>query len=161
MQRVYRDARHLVTSDALTGLYNHGFLMEHLTSQIDDAKRFARNLTLGMLGIVNMAGLNRHYGYAAGDRLLRQLGGLASRLVRGEDLIARYSGTQFCVVLPDTPADLAFFALHRIASVVEHTEFALPDHNTPVRLTIKIGAASIQPIDSAESLIDRARAAMV
>ena len=160
LQDVYREARHFATSDALTGLYSHGFLFEHLGAEIADARRQGRPLTVGLFDIAGMKEINRRDGYAGGDRLLRQVGSLIGRLVRGEDLTARYAGTEFCIVLPNTSPDMGFYALHRLASVIEHTEFYTIEGGEPAHVRLRMGAAGIEPSDTPETLIHRARANM-
>jgi two-component system cell cycle response regulator len=157
MLGVYREARHIMTSDGLTGLYTHGFLLEHLRAQIADAERGPKNLTIGVFDVKGMAVINSKYGYAAGDRLLRQIGGMIGGLARGEDLPARYGGEEFCVAMPDTPTDSASTAIHRIAGVVNQTEFAVFKVNEAVRVHLKTGYASLVGKETAEGLIQRAR----
>lgn len=158
MQESYREAPDVATNDSLTGLYSYGFLHEHLRRQIADAERWSKHLSLGFLDVANIEAVNRAQGYAAGDRLLRQIGRLMARLVRGEDLAARYGGKTFCVVLPETPEDIAVVALNRIAGVIDHTEFALPDASEPVMVRLKVGRAGLEPGDAPTTLIARARA---
>ena len=114
-------------------------------------------MTTGFFDVKDMAGINRAHGYAGGDRLLRQIGGLIARLLRGEDLSVRYAGEEFCVVMPDTPREPAEIALRRIANIVNHTDFGLPGVCGPVNVWMQLGCASFRPGDSAESLIARAR----
>lgn len=160
LQGLYREARHFATSDALTGLYTYGFLLDHLTSQVDDARRFGRELTVAMLGVADMAALNREFGYVAGDRLLRQIGSLIGSLVRGEDLTARYRGADFCVVLPGTGLEAALNVVRRLAAVIERTDFALPGVKEAVQVRMKVGAAALGPVDTAEGLLARVTATM-
>lgn len=158
MLESYREAPDLATSDSLTGLYSHGFLHEHLTAQIADAERWGKHLSLGFFDVPGLAAINRAQGYAAGDRLLRQIGRMIARLMRGEDLAARYGGKTFCVVQPETPEEVAVVALNRIAGVINHTEFALPDSSEPVMVKLKVGRAGLETGDDAATLIARARA---
>ena len=104
-----------------------------------------------------MAEFNRRHGYAAGDRLLRQVGGLVGHLVRGEDLTARYGGEEFCVVMPGTPCEVGAAVLRRIADVVGQTEFGVVMDAEPVFIRVSLGCAGLEPGDSTESLIARAR----
>jgi two-component system cell cycle response regulator len=160
MQKTYREALHIATSDSLTGLYSHGFLHEHLRGQVDDAVARNKHLSIGFFDVAGMAALNAEHGYAAGDQLLRQIGRLIGFLVRGEDLAARYEGEEFCVVLPETSESEAVFALHRIAGVINYTEFALPGTDQPVGIKLEVGSATLEPGDTPETLISRARASL-
>jgi two-component system cell cycle response regulator len=159
MQAAYRRSLHLETSDSLTGLFNFGFLHDYLTSLTSDAGRWNKRLTVGIFDVEGMAELNRKYGYSGGDRLLRQVGGFIGRLVRGEDLTARYGGEEFCVVMPETPCDVAEVALRRVTDVIGQTEFGVHSVGTPVMVNLNMGCAAYEPGDNAESLIERARAA--
>jgi len=157
MQQVYQSARHHATSDALTGLFSHGFLHAHLEHLITDAASAGKALSVGLLSIINLDLINQAHGYIAGDRILRQLGGMVSSLVRAEDLPARLSGHELCVVLPDTPVLAAAPVLHRIAGVINFTEFSVPGVETPIAVSIQAGCAGLEPGDTASKLIARAR----
>jgi len=157
MQQVYQAARHHATSDSLTGLFSHGFLHAHLENLITDAASTGKALSVGLLSIVNLDLINQAHGFIAGDRILRQLGGMVTSLVRAEDLPARLSGTEFCVILPDTPAMAAAPVLHRIAGVINFTEFSVPEVETPIAVSLQAGCAGLEPGDTAGGLIARAR----
>jgi two-component system cell cycle response regulator len=101
--------------------------------------------------------VNNQIGYVAGDRLLRQIGTLIGNLVRGEDVIGRYSGDQFCVLLPETSLLESDPALHRIAGVISNTEFAVLGVDEPLHVAMKAGIASHELGDTSQTLIARAR----
>ena len=157
LQDAYRRSLHLETSDSLTGLFNFGFLHDYLASLTADAERWNKGLTVAIFDVEHMAELNRKFGYSGGDRLLRQIGGIIGRLVRGEDLTARYGGEEFCVVMPETPREVAEIALRRVADVVGHTEFGIQSDQSAIAVKLKMGCAAYEPGDSAESLLTRAR----
>ena len=127
MRELYAQLGDDITADRLTGLYTHGFLYAHLGRQLEDANRWNKNIAVGYIDVEEMIAINEDYGHAAGDHLLRELGGLIGGLVRGEDLVARVSGEEFCVIEPDTAHDVAEFALERIVGVIGNTEFRLPN----------------------------------
>ncbi len=160
MHRVYREARHFLTSDALTGLYSYGFAMDHLGRAIEHAASREKSLTVGLFDIRNMATINAEYGYAAGDKIIRQIGNLIANLVRGEDLPARLGGDEFCVILPDTDRQAASVVIDRIANVIQVTEFLLRNSDDPIHVRVRSGAAGYEDGDTPKSLITRARAAM-
>lgn len=160
MHRVYREARHFLTSDALTGLYSYGFAMDHLGREIEHAAARDKSLTVGLFNIRKMATINAEYGYAGGDKIIRQIGNLIVNLVRGEDLPARLGGDEFCVILPDTDRQAAAVVMDRIANIIQVTEFLLRNSDDPVHIRVRSGAADHEKGDTPESLIERARAAM-
>ena len=158
MRELYAQLGDDITTDRLTGLYTHGFLHAHLGRLLEDANRWNKNIAVGYIDIEEMIAINEDFGHAAGDYLLRELGTLIGGLVRGEDLVARISGEEFCVVEPDTAHEVAEFALARIVGVVGNTEFQLPGVDQGVRVTLTVGHASVEPGDNPEDLIGRARA---
>ncbi len=157
MQEVYREGRHNGASDALTGLFGHGYLHTHLQKQIEECRSREKDLAIGFFDIGDMTGINSKYGYAGGDQLLRQIGGAIGGLVRAEDLPARFGGDKFCIVLPDSNQHSARPVLQRIAGVINLTEFAVKDIGEPIRVHLQTGCAAIQSDDSPERLIARAR----
>ena len=158
MRSAYRQTHAGPTRDDLTGLYTHGFLHEHLAHQIADAQAGRKHLTLGYFEIAALAAVNANYGYAVGDHLLRQVGGIVTGLVRAEDVPGRYHGRSLCVIMPETPKWEGQPALNRIGGVIANTEFALLDVAEPVSVGFRNGSAEIRDGDTPESLIHRARA---
>ena len=155
LRQIYHEAKHFATNDALTGLYSRGFLFEHLSNLIADAKRTSQTFAVGAFEIRNMQQINEIIGYASGDRLIRQVGEVIGMIVRGEDLAIRYAGHKFMVVLPDTPASQGTLALKRVSGVIHHTEFAIQGHNHPVTVVLNTGLTGYKQDDTPESIIDR------
>lgn len=158
--RLYKQTRGAAATDALTGLYNHAFLLDHLSDQIVAARRSNKPLTLVSIHIYDMKNINRMHGYAAGDRLLKQVGSLLASLGRAEDLVARHGGTTYCIAMPDTTKEEAGGALRRIVGVISHTVFTLGSIDKPISISLEVGVAVAEAEDGAEELIDRARAAL-
>ncbi len=156
MKAVYARARHMVTSDALSGLYNRGFLLTHCQSLIRDGAAHGRVFTALSFRVANMQDINTRHGYTAGDRVLRQIGEAIGLLTRGEDLAARHSGAVFVVLLPNTSLEEANIAMQRIRSVINCTPFSISELSEPVKVTLDCGMAELQCDDSAESLLKRA-----
>jgi len=157
LKKIYSQAKHLATSDSLTGLYSRGFLLEHVSSMVTDANRTSQSFSLAGLSIANIEALNSELGYAAGDRIIRQVGEVIGLLIRGEDLASRYAGSKFIVALPDTLVEQAKYAIQRINGVIAHTEFAVEGHHAPVKVMLTTTLAGFQHGDTAGSLIGRTR----
>lgn len=160
MHKIYREARHYLTSDALTGLYSYGFAMEHLAAAVIQAESSGRNFSVGVFNVKKMAAVNAEHGYASGDRLLRQIGNLIGYVIRGEDMAARIGGQEFCVVLPDTDLENARIVLERIAGVINSTAYLVPETSESMSIRLRSGSAGFEPGDSTDSLIERARQSM-
>lgn len=157
LKQIYQEAKHLATSDALTGLYSRGFLLEHLATMANDADRTSQSFSVASMSIANIGEINAELGHAGGDRIIRQVGEVIGMLIRGEDLAARYSGSKFMIALPDTPVDRAQCAIQRITGVIAHTEFAVEDHYAPVKVELDTTLAGFEHGDTAESLVARSR----
>ncbi|MEC9367975.1 MAG: diguanylate cyclase [Pseudomonadota bacterium] len=155
LKTIYAEARHFATSDALTGLYTRGFLLEHMNALIADANRTSQGFALAGLTITNLDEINHAIGYAAGDRIIRQIGEVVGLLIRGEDLAARYSGRRFAILLPDTTEEGARHAIERIKGVVTHTEFVVEDHNAPVHVRVATGLSAYHRDDTPEKVVAR------
>ena len=155
LKGIYSEARHFATCDSLTGLYNRGFLLEHLAAVINDTVRTSQSVSLAGISVANMPQLNSMLGYAGGDRVIRQVGELIALLIRGEDLACRYSGSKFVILLPDTSADNALRALERIGGVITNTEFAVEEHFHPISVALDTGITSYQDGDNPENMIAR------
>lgn len=156
LKAAYGDTRHEQTLDAATGLYRRAFLMEHLTTLVDDARDQDEPLALVGLRIVELAEINAEWGWAAGDRLLSQVGRMVARLVRGEDLAARAGGDRLALVLPATDAETARPVADRIAGILETTAFALPAATGPIWITVEVGVVELDGAETAEGLLAQA-----
>lgn len=156
LKAAYGDARHERTLDSVTGLYRRAFLTDHLTRLVEEARE--RDLAVAVVGlrIVELAEIDAEWGWAAGDRLLGQVGRIVSRLVRGEDLAARAGGDRLALVLPGSDADAARPLAERIAGILETTAFSVPDATGPIWVTIDVSVVEFDEDARAEDLLARA-----
>jgi diguanylate cyclase (GGDEF)-like protein len=131
------EARADARTDPLTGLLNRRGLAEALTREVARAARDGRTLTLWMVDLDHFKGLNDSFGHAAGDSALKTVADLLRRELRSVDVISRFGGEEFCVVLPSCTTADAFLRAEAVRETVAE-EFRRLDRP----LTISIGVAS-------------------
>ncbi|MDQ2924265.1 MAG: sensor domain-containing diguanylate cyclase [Acidobacteriota bacterium] len=146
--------KELVVTDALTGLGNRRVLEERLAAEMTAARR-GRPLALLMLDIDHFKKRNDTFGHLDGDEVLRQMGTLLGRLVRGNEIGVRYGGDEMAVLMPNASEDDAAGLARRLLKAVRTAEWA----RQPV--TISIGVASCSNGDmTAPGLVAAADLAM-
>ena len=144
----------LAATDALTGCLNRRALSEALANELDRARRYNLALTILLLDIDRFKQINDTRGHIAGDSVLRQVGELLIREARSVDIVARFGGEEFVVVMPETAMDGAAIFAERLRRRVETRDFADPGED-PLHLTVSIGVASFphEKITSADSFV--------
>lgn len=115
----YRILRSFMVRDSLTGLLNHTKIKEELESEIMRAERQKNSLVFAMLDIDFFKKVNDNYGHPAGDRVIKSLSRLLQQRLRKTDVIGRYGGEEFAVILKDTDAAGAFAILDNIRQAFE------------------------------------------
>ncbi len=103
----YRQLRTLMRCDSLTGLLNHTTIRERLSQELSRAARQGTPLALAMIDIDHFKTVNDTYGHATGDRVLKSLSHMLSRRLRNSDIIGRYGGEEFVIILPNTEREAA------------------------------------------------------
>ena len=134
---------HSAITDPLTGLITHRHFQYEIEQVIRRAVRSGQPVTLAILDLDHFKQLNDQYGHAEGNRCLLQVSHLLRTLLRGSDIIGRFGGDEFELLLLDTPPQSA---VHVLEKVCAHLAI-LP--NTPVTMTASIGIAAYP--DHAES----------
>jgi len=102
-----RTLRSLMSRDSLTGLFNHTTTTELLRSSVDAAKRGCRPLCFAMIDLDRFKSVNDSYGHPVGDQVLLAVSRVLKRRLRNSDLVGRYGGEEFAVILADTDLDAA------------------------------------------------------
>lgn len=138
---LYEETERMSITDSLTGLYNHREFYKHLKSELDRAKRFDTGLSLLMIDVDNFKIFNDTYGHLAGDMALKMISGAIQRAVRKIDIVSRYGGEEFTVILPETEQTGAIVLAERIKNEVASLDIS-PVEDERVTLTVSIGICS-------------------
>ncbi|RZS58281.1 GGDEF domain-containing protein [Sphaerotilus mobilis] len=155
LQAKLRDAS---VRDPLTGLFNRRYLDATLRRELHRAHREGRPLSLMVVDADHFKRVNDHYGHAGGDEVLRQIARVLQDSHRSEDVVCRFGGEEFVVVLPGS--DLTF-AAERAESLRRMVEsLAIPTDGGFAHITISIGVTATWPGDDADKLFKRADAAV-
>ncbi|MFH1777422.1 MAG: diguanylate cyclase [Candidatus Omnitrophota bacterium] len=160
--KLYERIESLAVTDALTGLYNHRYFQEHLGDEMARFKRYNRPLSLIMWDIDYFKRINDGYGHLIGDSVLRNISRIILENVRKVDIVSRYGGEEFAVILPETVIDKAKVVAEKIREAVENRVFVNPQTEAAIKdvVTISGGIAEcIKHIDK-EEFIKRADSAL-
>lgn len=155
---LYRSA----TRDGLTGALNKQHLSERLEQAMSAARRHSNVLSLAMCDIDYFKSVNDTYGHAAGDVVLKEVARRIQDALRTEDLLGRFGGEEFVVLMDQTPLDGAKQVAERLRSSVESMPFRVPGTKgwEEISVTISMGVASVQLPEDAEALLMRADSAL-
>ena len=150
--------RELATRDELTGLINRRAMLDLMALEHRRSLRSGRPLLLAQLDIDHFKPINDQHGHAAGDRALQAFAGTVRASVRDCDVLARWGGEEFVLMLTDTSADHARELLERIRQAVQALEIA---HSAgSLQLTVSIGLAQHLPGETVEHTLERADQAL-
>ncbi len=134
-----RKYREMAYRDELTGLYNHRYYQETMEKELERIKRYQRGLSLLFFDIDYFKEINDNHGHLAGDKVLKSIARRIQNIKRSSDVVVRYGGDEFAVIMPETDKKgLQIFA-ERICRGIESLEVEI-DGET-VQVTISIGAA--------------------
>jgi two-component system, cell cycle response regulator len=135
-------------TDAVTGLPNHRFLQQRLGEELDRLGRSTargehRVLSVALLDLDHFKVVNDTYGHPTGDRVLAAVAAAAQRTLRGSDVVCRYGGEEFAVILPDTDAVAARLACERVREAIGELRHTSIDGRSLPPVTASLGVATL------------------
>lgn len=136
----------LAITDDLTGLANRRYFFERFDQEIDRATRYKVNLSLIMLDIDHFKDVNDTYGHPAGDVVLKEVARLLSANIRTSDIIGRYGGEEFAILIPSLGAAEAARAAEKLRNVVEVNDMMM--EGPQIKVTISAGVADLSSFDT-------------
>ncbi len=128
-------------TDPKTGLYNARYFENALNEELNRAERFERPLTVVMADLDLLRNINNTYGHLAGDVVLIGIAKILKGAMREYDIVARFGGEEFSIMLPEVTPYEVFERIEEIRKKVEETEFTVSTSVTPIRATISFGVA--------------------
>jgi len=143
-------------TDALTDIHNRYSIMKILDTEVDRAKRYANPLTVFMYDIDHFKRLNDTHGHRAGDDILYNLTKVVKNSLRDVDIVGRYGGEEFLVIMPSTLLSDAIDVAQRVCETVSNHKF-----NEVKQLTISIGLVELGKDETMDMLFTRAERLLV
>jgi two-component system cell cycle response regulator len=126
--------------DELTGVYSRRAGMERLREEFARAHRNQKVFSVAMVDIDHFKRINDTYGHLAGDSVLREVAGVLKSQLRSCDVVLRYGGEEFMIIMPDTDKDQALRPLERLGKKLSDIE--IPVNDTKVKVSVSIGVTS-------------------
>lgn len=150
---LYKKIEKITVTDDLTGLYNIRFLNRSIEIEIERSLRYGSMFSLIFLDIDNLKKVNERFGHLAGSKVLIETAGLLQDNLRKVDVIIRYGGDEFVIVLPQTPIEAGFLVAERLRKIMEKNMF-LKNETSQIYMTASFGVASFpENADSKEALL--------
>lgn len=160
LERDHERLKQVAIRDGKTGLLNYDFFRERLQQELDRALRYGTPLSLIIGDLDDFKAYNDGQGHLFGDRVLALVAALITQSARSSDLVGRFGGEEFSVLLPHTDLEAGLIAAERIRRAVERAEFPARDGGT-TKMTISLGVAACPAHgDTIDALVDAADAAM-
>jgi diguanylate cyclase (GGDEF)-like protein len=137
--QLYEQALELAFTDGLTGLYNRRYLMEQIEREFNRVERSDGSLSLMMIDLDGLKGINDRFGHHEGDSVLRGLGSIIKANTRASDVAARWGGDEFMLLTPETTSNGARRIGERIRTQVE--QYRPKMDGEEVAISISVGIA--------------------
>lgn len=124
--------------DWLTKVFNQRTILERLDEEVDRAKRYELELSCVILDLDNFKQINDSFGHLSGDRVLRSVGQCIKECLRKTDVVGRYGGDEFLLILTETPAEQAIIPIRRFFKLFE-SKSQIKSKNTVIKTTFSAG----------------------
>ncbi len=145
-EKIEREHREYITQlaivDGLTGVYNHRHFYDTMNVIVEKAKQAGEPVSLLFIDIDNFKYYNDLFGHQKGDAVLKEVAQIIKENVRSQDLVFRYGGEEFSVILQDACEQAALVIAERIRKTIEATKFEGEEYQPNSSLTVSIGVSS-------------------
>ena len=159
-ERAEAQALRLATTDPLTGAYNRRTFHEIAERELSRARRAGQPLSIIMLDIDHFRAINEKHGHRTGDEVLQRFAEVVRSAMRKEDMLVRFGGEEFLVLLPDVPGPGAVVVAGRIRRTVAAEPIEVNGLQFPLTVSLGVAARLDEGPESLETLLDRADGAL-
>lgn len=137
-----RSLRSFMVRDSLTGLLNHSSIQDALQTLLSQAKRNNEPLSFVLIDIDHFKNINDTYGHLTGDRVLKRLSRFLKKRLRKGDVVGRYGGEEFAIVLPNTTPDDAYEVIDSMREKFSQIDHPQGEDNQSFQVTLSAGIAT-------------------
>lgn len=135
-------------SDPKTGLWNGRFFLQSLERELNRSTRYERPLTVVVADMDYLRNINNTYGHLGGDAALKGVAKILKNQFREYDIVARFGGEEFAILLPETTPEMAFERIDMARKAIEEAEFEAPTTKMKIRTTMSFGIAGMEGVNS-------------
>lgn len=155
---MYKQTKHMSVTDPLTKLFNRRHFETEFEREYKRAKRYNNDLSIAVIDIDFFKKINDTYGHSCGDYVLREIAYIMTDNFRQTDILFRYGGEEFVVVLTETSSDTACVPIERLRNRIENNEFRF--NNQQIKVTISAGISSKTDFENCYEMFDDADKAL-
>lgn len=137
---LYQKMHEMANTDWLTGVYNRVYFQQRLAKELSIAEDNGYELSIGIFDIDWFKKFNDTYGHLFGDKVIKTIADVVQKSIRGKDIIARFGGEEFIILMPRTSIDEAYSKLESLREKIENT--IIIDDMVTVSVTASFGVAS-------------------
>lgn len=155
-----RDTKLLALTDGLTGLLNRRAFHDRLRSEYERFRRYGSFLSIIVADFDNLKQINDNYGHPVGDEVIKKIGDILRETSRESDVLARYGGDEFVIVLPQTNSKNAYNMAERIRKRIEAHCFRINEQSIYATISAGVTTAPDLEINSSDDLLEAADRAL-
>ena len=155
---MYTHTKQMSITDNLTKMFNRRHFENEFEREFRRSKRYKTDLSIAVIDIDLFKKINDTYGHSCGDYVLREVAFLMKNNFRQTDILFRYGGEEFVVILTETPHETACVPLERLRKRIENNKFLF--NNQEIKVTISIGTTSKTDFEKAQNMFDLADKAL-